>query len=98
MLIWSMESEFVPVACIPWFTSFGKRRTRSRTTAALHYHQTPFVYFNQGRTVLPPRHVAELVHEVASVPATAAQMAQVIELVQDIRDEAGAETASRELH
>jgi hypothetical protein len=47
--------------------------------------------------VLPPEQVAELVHEVASVPATAAQMAQVIGLLRDIRDEESAERVDREL-
>jgi len=35
--------------------------------------------------------IKDLVHEVASVPATAAQMEQVIDLLQGIRDDAAAE-------
>jgi hypothetical protein len=60
-----------------------------------HYRQAPSVYYNQRRPVLPPEQVAELVHEVASVPATAAQIAQVIELLRDIRDEASAKATPK---
>jgi hypothetical protein len=47
------------------------------------------------RMGIPPLEVvADIVHEVASVPATASQMEQVIELLQGIHDDAAADRAA----
>jgi hypothetical protein len=47
--------------------------------------------------VPPPEVVADIVHEVVSVPATAAQMEQVIELLQGIHDIAAVDRAASDL-
>ena len=60
---------------------------RSRT-----YRQAPSVYYKQRWPVLPPGQLPSSCTRSQACPAIAVQLAQVIELLRDIRDEAGAES------
>jgi hypothetical protein len=51
--------------------------------AESHYRQAPLVTSTRGGLFCRPSKFAVLVHQVASVPATAAQMAQLIELLRN---------------
>jgi hypothetical protein len=69
----------------------------NRVVVAAPASRQPPPQASQSRIYINVPRLTDLVHEVASVPATAEQMEQVIELLKDIRDAGAADRAAPEL-